>query len=72
MTVGMIFAVIAIKGVLVAVLAKLGWWPDWEKRALRREEHKRVIQAYEGWCATTGKRPAANHDALEKLELRRR
>ena len=62
---------IALKGVLVAFLAKMGWWPDWEKRALRREEHKRVIKAYEEWCEKTGERPAADHEALRNLDLRR-
>lgn len=62
----------ALKGALVVFLMKKGWWPDWEKRALRREEHKRVVKAYEDWCAQTGERPAADHEALAKLELRRR
>lgn len=61
----------AIKGALVVFLIKKGWWPDWEKRALRREEHKRVIKAYEAWCERTGERPAADHEALRKLDLRR-
>lgn len=72
MTTGELIAVFVIKGALVAFLAKMGWWPDWEKRALRREEHKRVVKAYEEWCEQTGERPAADHEALRKLELRRR
>lgn len=66
-----IFVGVAIKGALVVYLAKKGWWPDWEKRALRREEHKRVIKAYEVWCERTGERPAADHEALRKLDERR-
>jgi hypothetical protein len=60
-----------IKAILTHWMGKKGWWPDWEKRALRREEHKRVIKAYEKWCSETGERPAADHIALQKLELRR-
>jgi hypothetical protein len=48
------------KAVLVGVLVKLGWWPDWEARARKREEHKRVLVAYEQWCERTGTRPAAD------------
>jgi hypothetical protein len=59
------------KGAIVTVMVKKGWWPDWEKRALRREEHKRVVRAYEEWCEQTGQRPAADHEALAKLEYRR-
>jgi len=72
MTAFQIFLIALGKGAVVAVLFKLGWWPDWEKRALRREEHKRVIKAYEAWCEQTGERPAADGEALKKLELRRR
>ena len=72
MTTGEIILVVALKSAFVAILAKLGFWPDWEKRALRREEHKRVIKAYEEWCEKTGNRPAADHEALRKLEYRRR
>lgn len=60
-----------IKGALVVWLTKKGWWPDWEKRALRREEHQRVIKAYEEYCERTGERPAADHEAWRKLEARR-
>lgn len=66
-----IFVAVTIKGVLVYYLTKKGHWPDWEKRALRMEEHKRVIKAYEEWCEQTGQRPAADHEALAKLEYRR-
>ncbi len=52
--------VVAIKGALVVILTKYGWWPDWEARALKREEHKRVLRAYEEWCERTGTRPAAD------------
>lgn len=66
-----IFGAAFLKGLLVPWLEKRGWLPDWEKRALRREEHKRVIKAYEEWCERTGERPAADEEALKKLELRR-
>lgn len=72
MTALQILLAAAIKGALVVFLVKKGWWPDWEKRALRREEHKRVIKAYEDYCERTGSRPAADHEALKKLELSRR
>jgi hypothetical protein len=55
-----IFLIVAVKGTLVAVFTKLGWWPDWEARARKREEHKRVLVAYEQWCERTGTRPAAD------------
>jgi hypothetical protein len=55
-----IFLIVALKGTLVAVFTKLGWWPDWEARARKREEHKRVLVAYEKWCERTGTRPAAD------------
>lgn len=66
-----IFVAVLIKGALITFLVKKGWWPDWEKRALRREEHQRVIRAYEEWCEQTGHRPAADHEALAKLAYRR-
>lgn len=59
--------IVALKGALVVVLVKLGWWPDWEKRALKREEHKRVLLAYEQWCEDTGTRPAADPRVIKDL-----
>lgn len=56
--------IVAIKGTIITVLVKKGWWPDWEKRALKREEHKRVLRAYEEWCERTGTRPSAMSDEL--------
>ncbi len=70
-TTAVIFVSVFLKGLLVAYLVHKGWWPDWEKRALRREEHKRVIKAYEEWCEQTGHRPAADHAALARLDWRR-
>lgn len=55
-----IFAIVALKGALVTFLVWKGWWPDWEARARKREEHKRVLVAYEEWCERTGTRPAAD------------
>jgi hypothetical protein len=60
MTTGEIFLIVLIKGALVALLVKKGWWPDWEARALKREEHKRVLAAYEEWRERTGSQGAAH------------
>jgi hypothetical protein len=60
MTAWEIGLIVAIKGGLVTFLAYKGWWPDWEKRALKREEHKRVLLAYEEWRSRTGARGAAD------------
>jgi hypothetical protein len=62
-----IFAVTFLAAIVRAILVKKGWWPDWEKRALRREEHKRVLLAYEEWCKHTGTRPAADPRLVDKL-----
>jgi hypothetical protein len=62
-----IFLIVAVKGTLVAVFTKLGWWPDWEARARKREEHKRVLVAYEQWCERTGTRPAADAGTVHKV-----
>lgn len=62
-----IFLAALLKGALAAFLVKKGWWPDWEARALKREEHKRVLRAYEHWCERTGTRPAADPRIVEKL-----
>lgn len=68
MTTGMtIFLGVALKGAIVTFLAWKGWWPDWEKRALKREEHKRVLRAYEEWCERTGTRPASDPRVFAKL-----
>lgn len=67
MTVLGIGLIVAIKGVIVTVMVKNGWWPDWEKRALKREEHKRVLRLYEEWCERTGTRPAADARVIDKL-----
>jgi hypothetical protein len=66
-----IFLAAFIKGSLTVWLVKKGWWPDWEKRALRREEHKRVIKAYEEWCEQTGRRPMFDQEAWAEIEARR-
>lgn len=71
MTALQIFIAVMLKGIIVAVLFKLGWWPDWEKRAFRREEHQRVIKAYEAWVAQTGHRPMLDHEGWRKMEERR-
>lgn len=69
MTVLGIGLIIAIKGAIVTVLVKKGWWPNWEKRALKREEHKRVLRLYEEWCERTGTRPAAmTNDLIAKSD----
>lgn len=67
MTVLWIGLIVALKGGLVTVMVKKGWWPDWKKRALRREEHRRVLRLYEEWCERTGTRPAADPGVIDKL-----
>jgi hypothetical protein len=67
MTAWEIGLIVAIKGGLVALLIKKGWWPDWEARARKREEHKRVLLAYEEWCERTGTRPAADPRSLDNF-----
>ena len=59
--------IVAIKGALVGFLIHKGWWPDWEKRAMKREEHKRVLRLYEEWCERTGTRPAADPRVTNKV-----
>lgn len=66
-TTGTIFLVVLIKGALVTILVKKGWWPDWEARARKRAEHKRVLLAYEQWCKDTGTRPAADPAVINNL-----
>lgn len=62
--------IVAIKGALITVLVKKGWWPNWEKRALKREEHKRVLLAYEEWCERTGARPAADPRVIDNARAK--
>jgi len=58
MTAFQILLAVTLKGLLVALLVKKGWWPDWPKYYRRKDEHRRVIAAYEAWCDKTGVRPA--------------
>lgn len=60
MTAGTIFTIAFLKGVIVTVLVKKGWWPDWEARARRRTEHKLVLRAYEQWRERAGPEAAAD------------
>ena len=62
--------IVALKGVLVAAAVKLGWWPDWEKRAYEREECRRVFKAYKEWCERTGQRPAEDPKIPDRLKFR--
>lgn len=66
MTFGEIFMVVALKGAIVTGLSYFNLWPDWEARARKREEHKRVLLAYEEWCERTGTRPAADPGVIGK------
>lgn len=66
MTFTEIFWICLLKAVVMGVLAKLGWLPDWEARARKREEHKRVLRAYEEWCERTGARPASDPRFVDK------
>lgn len=70
-TAAVIFFAVCLKALLTKYLRRKGWWPDWEERALKIQEHKRVIDAYERWCAAIGRRPAADQDALTELSRRR-
>jgi hypothetical protein len=65
MTAWEIGLIVAIKGGIVGFLAYKGWWPDWEARARKREEHKRVLLAYEEWRSRTGARGASNAGVVE-------
>lgn len=49
-----------LAGALRVVLPKLGLWPDWEKRARRREEEKLVLRAYHKWRENPRSRPPAD------------
>lgn len=60
MTTGEIFVIVALKGAVVVVLAKLGWWPDWEERARQRQDEKRLLRAYRQWRKDAGPEAAAN------------
>lgn len=62
--------IVALKGAVAVVLTKLGWWPDWEERAYKREEAKRVFVAYEKWCERTGQRPFEDPKIPERLKFR--
>lgn len=70
-TVGVIFLAVCLKALLVHWMQRKGWWPDWEERGLKIQEHKKVIAAYERWCEDTGQRPAGDAKALAELYERR-
>lgn len=71
MTTGEIFVVLALKGALVAVLTYFDLWPDWEARAKRREEDKKVLRAYHEWRKNAGPEAAAEASAiLDRLPRR--
>lgn len=52
-----------LKGVLVAVLAKYGKWPDYEAQAKARAQEKReeklVLEAYRDWRQGPGSKYTA-------------
>lgn len=61
MTTGLaIFLAAALKGGLLVLLKKKGWWPDWEQHAREREEDERVLRAYKEWRKGSGSGPAAD------------
>lgn len=62
--------IVFAKGVVVAILTKFGRWPDWEKRAYKREESQRVFKAYEAWCEKAGRRPFEDPKIPERLKFR--
>ena len=54
-----IFMIVALKGAVVAVLHKLGWWPDWEVRDREVREEKALLLAYKKWRRDAGPDAAA-------------
>lgn len=59
MAAGEIFLIVALKGALVVLLGRFGWWPDWEQRARDRAEEKLVLRAYKEWRENAGPEAAA-------------
>ena len=59
-----IFLIVFLKGVVVAVLAKFGWWPDWEKVDREKREEKALLRAYNKWRRDAGPDRAADLRAL--------
>lgn len=55
-----IFVACLLAGLLRTGLRKIGWWPDWEERARRREEEKQVLVAYREWRKNAGPGPASD------------
>lgn len=52
--------VVALKGALLIYLKEKGWWPDWEERARRRDEEKKLLRAYREWRKHARPGPSAN------------
>jgi len=48
-----IFLAAALKGVIMVVLHKKGWW-SYEAALQKRLEHKRVLAAYDEWRKDRG------------------
>ena len=44
-----IAGIVALKGAILGYARKRGWWPNWEERARRRAEEKKVLVAYREW-----------------------
>ena len=60
MSTGMtIFIAVALKGALVVILRKFGWWPDWEVRDREVREEKALLRAYKKWRKDAGPEAAA-------------
>lgn len=55
-----IFLIVFLKGLVVAVLAKFGWWPDWEKVDREKREEKALLRAYKQWRRDAGPDRAAD------------
>lgn len=76
MTAFEIFVIVALKGALVVILAKFGFWPDWEKLDREKREEKLLLRAYKQWRKDAGPEAAAKlsvalHDFTDSAGNRR-
>lgn len=52
-------ASMVIAGALRAFLASKGWWPDWEKLDLEKQQERKLLRAYKKWRKDAGPEAAA-------------
>jgi hypothetical protein len=64
MTLGEIALVVFVKGAIVSLFGYLGWYPNWEERAIKREQEKSVLRAYKQWRDDAGPEAAAKLRAV--------